>query len=107
MNRSALQYGIAQKCHGGTIEIATIKARKLPNVRPVETMCGAHECEARIQNLALFGNLRRCRSARRAEQWDNQAAWVHQNSIQNASRPVNDRKRGGIDGTRALATRAW
>src|SRR6266850_2303063 len=29
-----------------------------------------HHDEARIQNIALFGSLRRRRSARRAEQWD-------------------------------------
>jgi hypothetical protein len=44
MNRSALRYGIAQKCHGGTIEIATIKARKLPNVYSVKTRAARNDC---------------------------------------------------------------
>jgi hypothetical protein len=59
MNRSALRYGFAQKCQG-IIEIATIKARKLPNVYPVKT--GAtHDCEPRILTPALFESRKRFR----------------------------------------------
>ena len=59
MNRSALRYGFAQKCQG-IIEIAAIKARKLPNIYPVKT--GAtHDCEPRILNPALFESRKRFR----------------------------------------------